>query len=332
MLKENLRFDLATTEDRDADRKYLVIPVNDRMLDIKKLDKNGSLYLLILIDKTSEIKSGNIVYYRPVDGKKSVKLDRNVFSGIFNNSPLNVSGKFHFLDLTGRLLYQYEYKNGNRYSFGVVKPKSTGQINGNKTDNVCIDWYLETYIEYTDGTRETIREYLGTTCYDCSDFNYMTLCPGVGGGGSGPSQPTPPEDLPIIEDVNEDTPAEEDPANAPAESPDDPNEAPRKFDPVVWNHHATITLDADTREITFVYQDPATVQPLYSYIYWRPGVTDTRRLSQPFQTYKNFFVSSDGKRVTLSWRGTCVGKITRSGSPNYGRTDFFYDNTTIVRP
>ena len=52
----------------------------------------------------------------------------------------------------------------------------------------CTDWYLVTTYYYLDGSKEETWEYVGTTCEDCIDSSYQSICEsedGAGGGGGG---------------------------------------------------------------------------------------------------------------------------------------------------
>jgi hypothetical protein len=148
----------------------------------------------LTIEKSGKIISANIVYYLPKKLELSDPLSPDAITNIFTNKPVKNEGMFKFLSITGKWLYQFEYKNGKLYSDGFVKAKNG---NGNQTQlNTCIDWYLVTTYYYTDGSSSETSEYLGRTCSntDCGGSDYMSLCrndTGDGGGGGGEPDNTP---------------------------------------------------------------------------------------------------------------------------------------------
>lgn len=109
------------------------------------------------------------------------KLSHNTYQ----KHDADFSGLVLYFTPKGKFLRAYQYKNGK-----LVKTPTSGQVT-DKTSNsqkkvlmneVCIDWYLVTYIDNV----EVSEEYLFTTCSGGDD----------GGGGGGGGSPTPPNPCP----------------------------------------------------------------------------------------------------------------------------------------
>jgi len=192
LLKANLDLGTATTEQLDNERNLLLVPIKDAVINKKGLDKNSTLTLFLITDKSGKIRSGSIVYFQPTDGQKHNTIPQNTFSNLFRGKPVTLDGVYKMLTLTGKWLSQFKIKDGKILSTGVIQSKNKETTSSNR-ENQCIDWYLVTTYHYVDGSSSQDEEYLGTTCDDCSGDPsvYMSLCNDGGGGGGGDN--TPPD-------------------------------------------------------------------------------------------------------------------------------------------
>ena len=197
LLKENLAFGSARTEQLDNKHDFLVLPIKDDLINKKNFDKHSTLTLLLITDKVGKISSGSIVYFQPSDGEKLKLLPENTFSNLFNGKKVTINGTYKMLTVSGRWISQFETKNGKLFSTGTIQQKeeSNKGTQASKTTG-CIDWYLVTTFHWADGTTTQTSEYIGTTCDNCDDPNEMSLCPDGGGGGDGPG----PDDIVTGED------------------------------------------------------------------------------------------------------------------------------------
>jgi hypothetical protein len=296
LLKKNLDFTKAHMEWRDKDLNYLIIPIKDDVLLQKGLDKKSSLNLLLVVDKQEDIKFGRIVYFTPSDGKKHERISTNTFSNLFYHKPNNENGMFRYMSITGRWLYQIEYKDGKEYSFGIIRPKA--DTAKQKRLALCIDWSIVTTYHFANGSSYTTTEYVGTTC-DCGDGSYMSLCPGGQGGGG--------EDVHVSgvieEDDNEevsvsDSGAIEEDGNG---EPDGSNSLGLSWPDIIFQYNSNIFLDEDTRLVEGCYQYDAAVKPIVSNLYWSNGRVSTRTLTVPTTTYKTFSITNGGHNLTMLW-------------------------------
>lgn len=179
-LKANLDIADARKEQLDSNQNLLIIPIKNEVIVKHKLDKTSTLTLFLLIDNTGKIKDGGINYFLPSDGIKHNKLPENTFTNMFNYKPVALNGKYRMLTITGRWLSQIEIREGKLFRMGNIQ-QGTDSQKSQKT-NGCIDWYLVTTYHFADGSTETTKEYVGTTC-DCNGIEYQSFCPPDEGGG-----------------------------------------------------------------------------------------------------------------------------------------------------
>jgi hypothetical protein len=184
-LKENLIVEKMAIEELNKDENFLIIPIRS-VFKIGNKNEPVSNFLVLIEDKTGVIRKGQLIQY--FNNKSLETLHQNTFSKIFNSKAIEVDGKFRIRSLSGRYLYDIEYKNGSLYSYSVMKPKTKVSNSSNRESPMgsgCIDWYLITTITYSDGTTYTSEQYIGTTCGGCApDPNNETEGCGTGGGGT----------------------------------------------------------------------------------------------------------------------------------------------------
>ena len=190
MLKNHLVFSRSWEENSNEGETIMVIPIDDAFRNAKKIDEQQIPALVLVIDKSSKIRRGNVVLYTPKDPTLK-SIPRTAMHDVYTTAKPTASGQFRFLSVTGKWLYQLDYNNKRLASAGHIQPKVTS---GSRTDGisaiVCIDWYLITtyYDDYGNVVYQT-TEYVGTTCQECDNGMYQGFCPdGGGGGGSGQNE------------------------------------------------------------------------------------------------------------------------------------------------
>jgi hypothetical protein len=166
----HLRFE----ELREGER-FIVVPIKEGLETINNAGRHPVSALLLIENKSGTIRRGNIVQYIPAKVQPDAGIPVNSFFKIFNAGLPDEDAQFCFLTITGRLLYQVNYKDGRQYSTGVTQAGAT-IVNSPpqaliSPAPVCTDWYLVTTYYYADGSTEQTEQYLYTTCE-----------PGSGGG------------------------------------------------------------------------------------------------------------------------------------------------------
>jgi|GEM_PF-4298700 len=200
LLKDNIDLNSAEIVPLSKGYSIVVMPVNDQVRQLKKLDAGSSLVFVACINAKNEVKWANIVYYKPDTHESVKKLDAVAVEKLLSGKPSDRNGVFYFLSISGRRQSRAEYRNGKLYSNSVL---SAGSENDKKTNQVCIDWWEITTIHYTDGSTETFKEYLGQTCSGCEDLNFMSLCPSNdSGGGDSSCSYSEEEALQILADAS----------------------------------------------------------------------------------------------------------------------------------
>lgn len=162
-LQDSLDFDRLWFERLDTEEQLIIIPVRKNS---GAPDRGASLsYLLLEAGKSGKISKGNMVRFTPED-PSTVSLPLATFSRLFNEKALDCSGRFIFLTVTGRYLYEINYTNGAMHSFTLLRPETT-IAEGRETDPVEIpdpgtrlNWYLVTTVYHQDGGIEIFEDCL----------------------------------------------------------------------------------------------------------------------------------------------------------------------------
>ena len=190
LLKDNLNFSEQRFEELNQNERFLVIPVNEDYEIKKNIDKKTVLVLLLVMDKSTNIIRGNLVLYSPEDNQRLNNIPNYTFFKMYNKTTLDCNGLFNFLSVTGRRMYQREYKDGKLRSFGYVKasnkPDEASNQAAARTEADCTYYFyiLTWWIDGIPVYQEAI--YLGSICAGaCDDPLNQTLCPDDGGGGGG---------------------------------------------------------------------------------------------------------------------------------------------------
>jgi hypothetical protein len=139
LLKDNLDISRLRIEQSEEQEKIVIIPVKKEFKTLKNIDKNAILNLVLILDKSGNVRKGNLVLYLPENGQVNNKVPDNTFYNILNTGKPDCNGKFRYLSVTGKRLHELEYQNGHLKSFGNFKDSSIN--NGTGRTNSCIDWY-----------------------------------------------------------------------------------------------------------------------------------------------------------------------------------------------
>ncbi|HEV8284288.1 MAG TPA: hypothetical protein VGQ09_08255 [Chitinophagaceae bacterium] len=301
LLKNNLDFSKLEFEKSDNEEQILIIPINESFKTIKKIDKNLNLNLLLIINKSGDIRKGNLVLYSSENGELN-KIPRNTFYHIFNTSTPECNGTFKFLSVTGWLQYELTYKNNHLYSAGIVKAKENSPNSGQaaRTETECIDWYLVTTYYYSDGTTDQIEEYIGRTCTGCDDPYIQGHCPDDPNVASSGID----YEYAVYFSENETQYADEDIDDAGG------------YIQTVYTYHATVVKL--NNEVTSVVMYPITATPMWATYTDRYGRNVTRTLTLFGQN--NYYSSLPAPTVELTWNCLVIGVYTYTdGSPTFTR-------------
>ena len=210
-IRSSLDFNKMSFQKLNAKEKFCIIP----LLETFKSDYNIGKYkisnMVFILNEIDSIRKGNIVQFLPNNGQQIKTLPSNTFYKIFNHEEIEQDGKFSFLNIKDRLIWEIGYKNKVPYSYGKVEARENStDSNIYRSNGECIDWFLITTIYYTDGSVETFEEYLGTTCGDmCQEVRvsggrvYRVNCGGGGGGGEIIDLPPKPVDWTVGKNPND---------------------------------------------------------------------------------------------------------------------------------
>ncbi|HEY0067012.1 MAG TPA: hypothetical protein VGB46_06615 [Flavisolibacter sp.] len=168
---ENLDLRKFRTEELNNGEQLIVIPLLNGFTS--SYNQGASHTLLLILDKEGTIRKGNIVQYK--EHGMYAEIPENAFFKIYNNKLFERDGDFTFLDIYGKPVYGFAYKDGKLHAMkcvekGFIPPGESGRT------SECTDWYMVTYI---DGV-EVESTYLFTTC--------------TGGGSGGIGENEVPDD------------------------------------------------------------------------------------------------------------------------------------------
>ncbi len=192
VLEENLLFDKVVFTELSKNYNLIIIPINDAIKIKKHVSKEGILNLALVTDKTGKLLSGNIMCFFPSEKIRKDDFSSRLIADFLKGKPVNENGKIRVLSLTGRWLREFDFKSGKIVSTGSIL--SNDQLGKSVTNSNCIEWYLITTYHYSDGSTHQTSQYVGTTCDDCNNGDYQSLCSSGEGGGDGSSVP-PLEDV-----------------------------------------------------------------------------------------------------------------------------------------
>ena len=99
LLKNNLDLSHLRVEQSGEQEKIIVIPVKYEFKKVKHVDNNKIPNLVLVVDKSGNIRKGNLVLYIPTKGEVLAKVPDNTFYHIFNTGKPECNGMFKFLSI-----------------------------------------------------------------------------------------------------------------------------------------------------------------------------------------------------------------------------------------
>ena len=176
-VKNSLDYNKMRFEKLSATENLIIVPINDGFKSAVNINKKTINNLLLIINETGNIRKGNIVQFIPKAGTFLNELPKNTFNKFYNSGKIESDGKFSFLNLNDKILYQMDYNDGKLSAYGEKQIHQDASV-----ANLCTEWYLVTTIYYGNGTVAVAEEYLYTTCSSIeNELDDQT--PGGGGGG-----------------------------------------------------------------------------------------------------------------------------------------------------
>ena len=160
-VKNNLHFEALQIEKLNDSENLVIIPIKNGFQSEVNKGKNPINNLLLIENSTGKIRKGNIVQFIPKNNPGLTTLPVNTFHNFYNENDgkIAIDGRFVFLNLNDKLLYQSDYSNGKLASYGI-KEQGNNIPGVPSTRTHFIDWYLVTTLYYTDGTTDVSSEYL----------------------------------------------------------------------------------------------------------------------------------------------------------------------------
>ena len=189
-LETNLSYGEIRLEKYKESKEFIVVPILGGFKSANNSDKSPANYLVLVLENQDSITRGNIIQYISTNSQKTTPT--NTFYKIFTYQDLDCSGQFTILSIADYFQYELKFENGELKSFAEQKKKNhSNNISGRM--NECIDWYLQTWYIWSDGTMQLISEvFVFTTCgEDCAQpriangRSFGMSCSGGGGGGGG---------------------------------------------------------------------------------------------------------------------------------------------------
>ncbi|HMK25076.1 MAG TPA: hypothetical protein VK483_03535 [Chitinophagaceae bacterium] len=148
-LQDNLVFSDLRFEELNSGERLILIPVGKYFKSVNNKDNNPFNYLLLILDKTNNIRKGNIVQYVTPDGKTATAVPANTFYKFYNLKTLGCDGKFTFLTITDDLLYEMKYEKGSLKTYSEINQKQKASGKGNGTHELqCYTVWWVTFSEY----------------------------------------------------------------------------------------------------------------------------------------------------------------------------------------
>lgn len=191
---QNLREHLLLSELRYEEifdgEMVIVVPINDGFVSANNTNSNPINCLLLFETAKGKIRKGNIVQYMPVNRAAGNKIPVNTFYKFYNSGKIEDS-RITFLTITDNFLYEMEYKKGDMFKFSILYDKNAATRHTKRTEDDCIDWYLQTY---ENGVLVS-ESYVFTTC------GGLYVEEGSGGGGAGGGGGTGYEELEATKSV-----------------------------------------------------------------------------------------------------------------------------------
>jgi hypothetical protein len=198
-LKENLKHQESIVENFNNQEKLITIPIKEQFKTSNITTKKTYKKLVIILDKTGEIKGGNIIELIPKEHDFS-NISNSLIKAVFTKASHDFTGIFSILSISNNFIYELEFSKGNlvttKYRRSKAKNSNITAYNSGETISSCIDWYLVTTYYYSDGSSSQTWDYLYRSCgsdaqectiamrIDDTDTPFIISC---GGGNDGSS-------------------------------------------------------------------------------------------------------------------------------------------------
>ena len=162
-LKLNLSYGETRLEKYKESKQLIVIPVLSGFKSGNDRGKDPASYLVLVFENQDRVTGGNIIQYISSNSQKAAP--KNTFSKIFTYQDLDCSGQFTILSVTDYFRYELKFENGKLKSVTEQRKKTPPNNGSGRIATDCIDWYLQTWYYWSDGTIELISEvFVFTTC------------------------------------------------------------------------------------------------------------------------------------------------------------------------
>ena len=182
IIRENLDFPRLSFEELNQGEKFIIVPIKKGFIANAHKADNPINNLLLILDKQGNIRKGNLVQYIPENRQAMNSVPAYTFYGMFNDHKVGADGRFVFLSIFDKFLYETKYENGSQETFSEIRPKSEPANTASRENQTCTDWYLITTYYYADGTTVTYESFLYTTCSGCQPGELCSEIDGTGGG------------------------------------------------------------------------------------------------------------------------------------------------------
>jgi len=168
------------------------MPILSGFKSANNSDKNPANYLVLVIKNQDSITNGSVVQYVSSSSQKTPP--NNTFYKIFTYQEIDCSGLFTVLGLTDNFQYELKFENGKLQSLTDLRKRNqSNDGSSGRLNEGCIDWYLQIWYVWSDGSMTLQSEtYVYTTCDgDCwqariaDGRNFRVNCNGNPGGGGG---------------------------------------------------------------------------------------------------------------------------------------------------
>lgn len=163
-LQDNLDYSKAYTEPFRDNEQFVVVPVKAGFKTKVHADQEPVIFLFAILNAKGEVRKTNIVQYIAADEQKVTRLPKNAFTGLFIDRTAKVNGRFYFLNLLDKLIWEIGFTNGKQSSISYKQQRIS------PTSRVeCTAWYWVTTYENGDGSTFEVEEYLYTTCENVTE-------------------------------------------------------------------------------------------------------------------------------------------------------------------
>lgn len=101
LLRENLEYSDLRIEKSEGGEQIIITPISEKFKAQKISNKSSIPKLVLLLNRSGEIKKGNVVLFQPKINGIYTKVPDNTFLDIFNTSRVKCDGRFQFISVAG---------------------------------------------------------------------------------------------------------------------------------------------------------------------------------------------------------------------------------------